>query len=92
MGDTELISDFIENGGINSELTDPSEDRPSAPTRSIDLSGGATDASQAEGLEDTDAEENGPPDAYIVEAGNVLADLISLQKRTAQQSPARAPI
>ena len=59
---------------------------------SFDLSGAAQDADQVGGLEDGDAEENEPPDAYIVEAGNVLADLISLQKRTAQQSPARAPI
>ena len=92
LGDTESISDFVANGGINSELTDVSEDGPSAPTPSIDLSGATNGANQVEGLEDTDAEEKEPPDAYIVEAGNVLADLISLQKRTAQQSPARAPI
>ena len=90
LGDTESISDFVANGGINSELTDVSEDGLSAP--SIDLSGAAQDANQEEELQDADAEENAPPDAYIVEAGNVLADLISLQKRTAQQSPARAPI
>ena len=92
LGDTESISDFVANGGINSELTDVSEDGLSSPTPSIDLSGATNDANQVEGLEDTDAEEKEPPDAYIVEAGNVLADLISLQKRTAQQSPARAPI
>ena len=90
LGDAESISDFVANGGINSELTDVSEDGPSAP--SIDLSGDAKDANQVEGLQDADTEENESPDAYIVEAGNVLADLISLQKRTAQQSPARAPI
>ena len=90
LGDTESISDFVANGGINSELTDVSKDDLSA--LSIDLSGAAQDANQVGGLEDGDAEENEPPDAYIVEAGNVLADLISLQKRTAQQSPARAPI
>ncbi|NDG93324.1 MAG: hypothetical protein EBY55_09320, partial [Gammaproteobacteria bacterium] len=90
LGDTESISDFVANGGINSELTDVSEDGLSAP--SIDLSGAAQDANQEEELQGADAEENAPPDAYIVEAGNVLADLISLQKRTAQQSPARAPI
>ena len=90
LGDTESISDFVANGGINSELTDVSEDDPSAP--SIELSGAAQDANQGEELQGTDTEENEPPDAYIVEAGNVLADLISLQKRTAQQSPARAPI
>ncbi len=90
LGDTESISDFVANGGINSELTNVSEDDPSAP--SIELSGAAQDANQEEELQGTDTEENEPPDAYIVEAGNVLADLISLQKRTAQQSPARAPI
>ena len=90
LGDTESISDFVANGGINSELTDVSEDGLSAP--SIDLSDAAQDANQEEELQGADAEENAPPDAYIVEAGNVLADLISLQKRTAQQSPARAPI
>ena len=90
LGDTESISDFVANGGINSELTNVSEDGPSAP--SIELSGAAQDANQEEELHGTDTEENEPPDAYIVEAGNVLADLISLQKRTAQQSPARAPI
>ena len=90
LGDTESISDFVANGGINSELTDVSEEGLSAP--SIDLSGAAQDANPEEELQGADAEENAPPDAYIVEAGNVLADLISLQKRTAQQSPARAPI
>ena len=90
LGDTESISDFVANGGINSELTNISEDDPSAP--SIELPGAAQDANQEEELQGTDTEENEPPDAYIVEAGNVLADLISLQKRTAQQSPARAPI
>ena len=92
LGDIESISDFVANGGINSELTDVSKDGPSATTPSIDLTDATNDAKQVEGLEETDTQENEPPDAYVVEAGNVLADLISLQKRTAQQSPARAPI
>jgi len=80
--DSEDIEAFVRDGGTPKALTtDASENGVETQAQ------GRTDGPRSE-----EAPKKKPPDAYVIEAGHILADLISLQQRTAQQGPARAPI
>ena len=80
--DSEDIEAFVREGGATKALTtDSLENRVETQAQG-----------QADGPRSEEAPKKPPPDAYVIEAGHILADLISLQQRTAQQGPARAPI
>jgi hypothetical protein len=79
---TEDIGAFVRDGGAAKAITIDLEEN-AVQTRSED---------QADGTQAEEPPKKKTPDAYVIEAGHILADLISLQQRTAQQGPARAPI
>ena len=79
---TEDIGAFVRDGGAAKAITIDLEET-AVQTRSED---------QADGTQAEEPPKKKTPDAYVIEAGHILADLISLQQRTAQQGPARAPI
>ena len=80
--DSEDIEAFVREGGATKALT----------TDSLENGVETQGQGQADGTRPEDAPKKKTPDAYVIEAGHILADLISLQQRTAQQGPARAPI
>nr|MCH9785128.1 hypothetical protein [Gammaproteobacteria bacterium] len=59
---------------------------PNAPTEDENALAGNAETDEA-ASEDTPEE----PDAYVVEAGHILADLISLRNQTAKQSSTATP-
>jgi hypothetical protein len=79
---SEDIEAFVREGGTTKALT----------TDSLENGVETQAQGQADGPRSEEAPKKTPPDAYVIEAGHILADLISLQQRTAQQGPARAPI
>lgn len=79
---SEAIDNFVREGGENSRLA----------TDSIENQDDLASSSQTGESSDDPEVAAKSPDAYVMEAGHILADLISLQQRTAQQNPARAPI
>jgi len=79
---TEDIGAFVRDGGAAKAITIDLEEN-AVQTRSED---------QADGTQAEEPPKKKTPDAYVIEAGHILADLISIQQRTAQQGPARAPI
>ena len=79
---TEDIGAFVRDGGAAKAITIDLEET-AVQTRSED---------QADGTQAEEPPKKKTPDAYVIEAGHILADLISIQQRTAQQGPARAPI
>jgi hypothetical protein len=59
---------------------------PNAPAEDENALAGNAETDEA-AAEDTPEE----PDAYVVEAGHILADLISLRNQTAKQSSTATP-